>query len=229
MDGLLLLAAMTTAMGYEGRGRFSCWTPKAMSPRAGAARPRPSAYPGVQIVHPRLFADAPRRRLLHQPDVGPRHRQGPAFGTVLEGVWIHVGTPEARDEAEAYLAPADARVTRPSVFTIAASAPFRRDAGAGPDRAGWAAGSARAVRSRHLSAHPPRGAQLRRSLRAGAGRRGAVAAIPRRWATATKTNFCSTPRAKGWNCRPPSRRIRRQLAAGAAGAALGPHRRAAAR
>ena len=26
------------------------------------------------------------------------------YGTRLDGVWIHVGTPEARDEAEAYLA-----------------------------------------------------------------------------------------------------------------------------
>ena len=26
------------------------------------------------------------------------------YGAVLDGVWIHVGTPQARDEAEAYLA-----------------------------------------------------------------------------------------------------------------------------
>jgi MurNAc alpha-1-phosphate uridylyltransferase len=25
------------------------------------------------------------------------------FGTLLNGVWIHVGTPQAREEAEAYL------------------------------------------------------------------------------------------------------------------------------
>ena len=30
--------------------------------------------------------------------------KGRLFGTRLDGVWIHVGTPEARDEAEAYLA-----------------------------------------------------------------------------------------------------------------------------
>jgi MurNAc alpha-1-phosphate uridylyltransferase len=30
--------------------------------------------------------------------------KGRLFGMRLEGVWIHVGTPEARDEAEVYLA-----------------------------------------------------------------------------------------------------------------------------
>jgi MurNAc alpha-1-phosphate uridylyltransferase len=29
--------------------------------------------------------------------------KGRLFGTVLDGEWIHVGTPDARDEAEAYL------------------------------------------------------------------------------------------------------------------------------
>ena len=29
--------------------------------------------------------------------------RGRLFGTALDGVWLHVGTPQARDEAEAYL------------------------------------------------------------------------------------------------------------------------------
>ena len=66
----------------------------------------PFAYPGVQIVHPRLFDDAPQRRLSPPTSCGtaPSPRTG-CYGMRLDGVWIHVGTPEARDEAEAFLAP----------------------------------------------------------------------------------------------------------------------------
>jgi MurNAc alpha-1-phosphate uridylyltransferase len=103
MDGLLLLASMVTAMGYEGRGDF------VMDAEGHIARPgenatTPFAYPGVQIVHPRLFDDAPKgefsTNILWDRAIARRR----LYGTRLEGVWIHVGTPQARDEAEAYLA-----------------------------------------------------------------------------------------------------------------------------
>jgi MurNAc alpha-1-phosphate uridylyltransferase len=103
MDGLLLMASMVTAMGYEGRGDF------VLDAEGHVARPdkdalTPFAYPGVQIVHPRLFADAPKgafsTNLLWDRAIAAKR----LFGTRLDGVWIHVGTPQARDEAEAYLA-----------------------------------------------------------------------------------------------------------------------------
>lgn len=103
MDGLLLMASMVTAMGYEGRGDF------VLDAEGHVARPgenalTPFAYPGVQIVHPRLFAGAPAgefsTNLLWDRAIKAKR----LFGTRLDGVWIHVGTPQARDEAEAYLA-----------------------------------------------------------------------------------------------------------------------------
>ena len=102
MDGLLLLADMQTAMGYEGKGDFVL---KAQGQvlrardHAGAAY----AYPGVQIAHPRLFADAPEGPFSTNLMWDRAITRGRLFGTVLDGVWIHVGTPEAREEAEAYL------------------------------------------------------------------------------------------------------------------------------
>ena len=102
MDGLLLLAEMKTAMGYEGTGDFVA-TADARVARARNHPGKPYAYPGVQIVHPRLFDGAPRgvfsTNVMWDRAIAA-HR---LFGTVLDGVWIHVGTPEARDEAEAYL------------------------------------------------------------------------------------------------------------------------------
>ena len=64
----------------------------------------PYAYPGVQIVHPRLFAGAPEGAFSTNTMWDRAIVRGRLYGTRLDGVWIHVGTPEARDEAEAYLA-----------------------------------------------------------------------------------------------------------------------------
>jgi MurNAc alpha-1-phosphate uridylyltransferase len=102
MDGLLLLADMQTAMGYEGHGDFVLKAGGHVlraREHAGAAY----AYPGVQIVHPRLFDDAPEGAFSTNLMWDRAIAKGRLFGTVLDGVWIHVGTPDARDEAEAYL------------------------------------------------------------------------------------------------------------------------------
>lgn len=102
MDGLLLLADMQTAMGYEGMGDFVL---KAQGHvvRAKGHASAAFAYPGVQIVHPRMFADAPAGPFSTNLMWDRAIAKGRLFGTVLDGVWIHVGTPAARDEAEAYL------------------------------------------------------------------------------------------------------------------------------
>jgi MurNAc alpha-1-phosphate uridylyltransferase len=103
MDGLLLMASMVTAMGYEGRGDFVL-DAEGHVDRPGENALTPFAYPGVQIVHPRLFDNAPQgafsTNLLWNRAIAARR----LYGTRLDGVWIHVGTPEARAEAEAYLA-----------------------------------------------------------------------------------------------------------------------------
>jgi N-acetyl-alpha-D-muramate 1-phosphate uridylyltransferase len=105
MDGLLLLADMHTAMGYEGAGDF------VLKPDGRLIRARDAkgegiayAYPGVQIAHPRLFADAPAGAFSTNIMWDRAIAAGSLFGTVLDGTWIHVGTPEARDDAEATLA-----------------------------------------------------------------------------------------------------------------------------
>ena len=102
MDGLLLLTEMKTAMGYEGTGDFAL-TADGHVARARNHPGKAYAYPGVQIVHPRLFDGAPggafSTNVMWDRAIAA-HR---LFGTVLDGVWIHVGTPEARDEADAYL------------------------------------------------------------------------------------------------------------------------------
>ena len=103
MDGLLLLASMTTAMGYDGRGDFNLAADGRLS-RVPEKTTSPFAYPGVQIVHPRLFADPPQGAFSTNLMWNRAIANDRLFGVRLDGVWIHVGTPLARDEAEAYLA-----------------------------------------------------------------------------------------------------------------------------
>jgi MurNAc alpha-1-phosphate uridylyltransferase len=105
MDGLLLLANLGTALGFEGTGDF------ALKPDGHLVRARDGgrcdllyAYPGVQIVHPRLFDRAPVGAFSTNLMWDRAIAKSRLLGTVLDGVWIHVGTPEAREKAQAYLA-----------------------------------------------------------------------------------------------------------------------------
>ena len=103
MDALLLLAEMETAMGYEGNGDFVL-EPDGKVARAKGRIEQPYAYPGVQIVHPRLFDGAPAGAFSTNVIWDRAIAAGRLTGCVLDGVWIHVGTPEARGDAEEYLA-----------------------------------------------------------------------------------------------------------------------------
>src|SRR5690242_19375978 len=59
MDALLLMASMVATIGYEGTGDFMM-DPDGRLSRVPEARVSPFAYPGVQIVHPRLFDNSPK-------------------------------------------------------------------------------------------------------------------------------------------------------------------------
>ena len=103
MDALLLLADGATAIGYDGKGDFALRSDGRLvraRDQAGAAY----GYLGVQIVHPRLFAGAPQGAFSTNLMWDRAIAAGRLWGTVLDGQWIHVGTPQARDEAEAALA-----------------------------------------------------------------------------------------------------------------------------
>jgi len=103
MDVLLLLAPTTNSIGYSGRGDF------AMLPDGRLRRRRenevvPFVYAGAAILSPALFADAPHGAFSLTVLFDRAGEQGRLFGLRLEGVWMHVGTPEAVAAAEAALA-----------------------------------------------------------------------------------------------------------------------------
>lgn len=103
MDGLLLVVPLINSMGYEGVGDFLMDSMGHLS-RVPPGRMSPFAYPGVQIIHPRLFADPPSGGFSTNIMWDRAIEQERLFGIRLDGVWIHVGTPQAVADAEAYLA-----------------------------------------------------------------------------------------------------------------------------
>lgn len=104
MDALLLLAAMVSALGYEGwRGDFRLATTGHVS-RVPDRVISPFAFPGVQLAHPRLFADPPAPAFSTNVMWNRAIAKERLFGSRLDGVWLHVGSPEAREDAEAFLA-----------------------------------------------------------------------------------------------------------------------------
>ena len=103
MDSLLLMASLVTSMGYEGRGDFLMDSEGRLS-LVPEGQLSPFAYPGASILHPRLFEGAPHGAFPLLQLWERAIEQGRLFGVRLDGVWMHVGTPEALKEAEAFLA-----------------------------------------------------------------------------------------------------------------------------
>ncbi len=99
MDILLLMAPTTSSIGYNGRGDY------AMLPD-GALRKRkehqvvPFVYAGAAIMSPSLFANAPAGEFSLTRLFDRANEQERLFGLRLDGVWMHVGTPDAVQAAE---------------------------------------------------------------------------------------------------------------------------------
>src|SRR5437868_4091540 len=104
MDILLLMAPTASSIGYGGRGDY------AMLPD-GALRKRrehqvvPFVYAGAAIMSPSLFAHAPSGEFSLTKMFDRANEQERLFGLRLDGMWMHVGTPDAVGAAEqAFLA-----------------------------------------------------------------------------------------------------------------------------
>ena len=100
MDALLLLAPTAGSVGYAGRGDFSMASDGRLRKRA-EREVAPFVYAGAAILTPALFAGSPpgafslTRLFERAADAGRLH------GLRLEGLWMHVGTPDAIAAAEA--------------------------------------------------------------------------------------------------------------------------------
>ncbi len=105
MDALLLLAPATGSIGYDGRGDYAM-LPDGRLQRRGEREVVPFVYAGAAILAPALFAGAPSGAFALTRLFDRAGEAGRLFGIRLEGVWMHVGTPDAISAAEAALAAA---------------------------------------------------------------------------------------------------------------------------
>jgi N-acetyl-alpha-D-muramate 1-phosphate uridylyltransferase len=105
MEALLLLAPTTGSIGYEGRGDYAM-LPDGRLRRRAEQEVVPFIYAGAAILAPALFADAPAGAFALTQLFDRAGAEERLFGLRLEGVWMHVGTPEAVAAAESALAEA---------------------------------------------------------------------------------------------------------------------------
>ena len=100
MDALLLLAPTAGSIGYDGRGDFALASDGRLRPRS-EHEVVPFVYAGVAILAPALFADPPAGSFGLSLLFDRAAHAGRLHGLRLEGLWMHVGSPEAITEAEA--------------------------------------------------------------------------------------------------------------------------------
>ena len=96
MDGLLLLQDVTKANGYDGAGDFACDETGVIQRLRHSPKAQPAyVFTGVQILHPRLFKNAPGGAYSLNILYDQALSQGRLHGLAHTGDWYHVGTPES--------------------------------------------------------------------------------------------------------------------------------------
>jgi N-acetyl-alpha-D-muramate 1-phosphate uridylyltransferase len=104
MDILLLMAPTTSSIGYSGRGDYAMQSDGALRKRR-EHQVVPFVYAGAAIMSPSLFADAPTGEFSLTKMFDRANERERLFGLRMDGVWMHVGTPDAIHAAEeAFLA-----------------------------------------------------------------------------------------------------------------------------
>jgi MurNAc alpha-1-phosphate uridylyltransferase len=99
MDALLLLAPTASSIGYTGRGDF-VMAPDGTLTRRSEREVVPFVYAGAAILTPAFFAGIAPGPSSMTPLFDRSAEAGRLCGLRLEGVWMHVGTPDAVRAAE---------------------------------------------------------------------------------------------------------------------------------
>ena len=102
VDAVLLLARMDRTTGFDGAGDFFMDGDNHLAFR-NEAPAAPLNYMGVHITRPNLVADVPEAAFSLSKIWRQSAPAGRLHGVLMEGDWMHVGDPEARDIAEARL------------------------------------------------------------------------------------------------------------------------------
>ena len=99
MDILLLVAAAVTSVGVDSSGDFHLAQDGKLKRRA-EREIAPFVYTGFGIIRPGLFAGRAVEAFPLSPFFSAAADHGRLYGQRLDGLWFHVGTPEALAAAE---------------------------------------------------------------------------------------------------------------------------------
>lgn len=102
MDSLMLVAPLAASIGYDGLGDFHM-DPVGRLSRQSGSKMAPFVFAGVSIAHPRLFDGAPDGAFSLNKLWNKAIERERLYGLRLEGIWMHVGTPDALIQAESAL------------------------------------------------------------------------------------------------------------------------------
>ncbi len=102
MAALLLLAQRDSSIGYEGRGDFHLDGTGRLT-RKGAGQETPYVFAGVSILKPELFGGIATPSFSLNVIFDRAIAEHGLYGVVLQGTWMHVGTPGSLLQAESYL------------------------------------------------------------------------------------------------------------------------------
>jgi len=102
MDALLLVTKTEDALGFDGPGDFLMDAEGRLTFRRDAGlKTAPYAYIGVHMTDPRPIYRHEAEAFSLVPAIwGEMAARGRLYGLMLEGAWMHVGDPGARDAAE---------------------------------------------------------------------------------------------------------------------------------
>ena len=100
MDMALLCVPLDRTTGHNGKRDFSM-APDGRLKRYQPGDPNPVVYAGAIALMPQLFDDAPQDAFNLNIYFDRAIADGRLYGTLLNGHWMTVGTPEAIEEAEA--------------------------------------------------------------------------------------------------------------------------------
>lgn len=98
MDGLLLLAPTTSSVGYDSKGDF-IMDANGLLKRRPEREVAPFVYSGVGILKPQLFDNIPDQAFSLNLVYDRVIAQKRLYGLRLDGIWLHVGTPDAIQKA----------------------------------------------------------------------------------------------------------------------------------
>ena len=102
MDALMLVAPTDQALGFSGAGDFFLEADGKLR-RRGSHDKAPYVWTGVQIIKPSLFDGCPAGPFSTNVVWNQALERGRLYGLKLSGTWMHVGTPQGVQDAEAFI------------------------------------------------------------------------------------------------------------------------------